>query len=101
MNLLQRHEKKTEKNDPAVDVPLILWYDTHRDKNTCSQKGYLSWIEHTNSGSIRTGSSVRKLDEDGRIHELARMVGGAGDPESGLQHAANMLAAAREIAGGL
>ena len=50
--------KKTEKNDTAVDFPSPLWYDTHRDQNTCSQKGCLSWIEHTNSGSIRTGCSA-------------------------------------------
>ena len=48
----------------------------------------------------RTGSSVRRLDDEGRVYELARMVGGAGDPESGLQHARNMLQAAREIVEG-
>ena len=45
----------------------------------------------------RTGSSVRLLDDEGRVMELARMVGGAGDPESGIQHARNMLAAAKQI----
>lgn len=45
----------------------------------------------------RTGSSVRLLDDEGRVMELARMVGGAGDPESGIQHARNMLAAAKAI----
>ena len=42
----------------------------------------------------RTGSSVRALDEEGRVAELARLVGGAGDPESSLHHAQNMLSAA-------
>ena len=42
----------------------------------------------------RTGSSVRLLDEEGRVQELARMVGGAGEMQSGVQHARNMLAAA-------
>jgi DNA repair protein RecN (Recombination protein N) len=45
----------------------------------------------------RTVSSVRKLDDDGRARELARMVGGADDMESGLQHARNMLAAAKKV----
>ncbi len=47
----------------------------------------------------RTGSSVRLLDDEGRVMELARMVGGAGDPESGIQHARNMLAAACALKG--
>ena len=42
----------------------------------------------------RTGSSVRALDDEGRVAELARLVGGAGDPESSLHHAQNMLSAA-------
>lgn len=45
----------------------------------------------------RTGSRVRLLDEEGRVQELARLVGGAGDPQSSLQHARNMLKAAQEI----
>ena len=45
----------------------------------------------------RTVSSVKKLDEEGRARELARMVGGADDMESGLQHARNMLAAAKKV----
>ncbi|NLG26169.1 MAG: DNA repair protein RecN [Clostridiales bacterium] len=43
----------------------------------------------------RTGSSVRRLDDEGRIVEIGRMVGGAGDRESGLRHAEHMLAAGR------
>ena len=45
----------------------------------------------------RTVSSVKKLDDEGRARELARMVGGADDMESGLQHARNMLAAAKKV----
>ncbi len=41
----------------------------------------------------RTGSSVRLLNEEGRVQELARMIGGAGEPESALRHARSMLAA--------
>ncbi len=47
----------------------------------------------------RTGSSVTRLDEDGRVEEIARLVGGAGDPESGRAHARNMLEAARNLRG--
>lgn len=53
-------------------------------------------VEKTVAGE-RTGSSVRKLDRAGRIEELARLVGGAGDPESGRRHAANMLDAAQAL----
>lgn len=45
----------------------------------------------------RTVSSVKKLDDEGRVRELSRMVGGADDMESGLQHARNMLAAAKKV----
>jgi DNA repair protein RecN (Recombination protein N) len=44
----------------------------------------------------RTGTSVRRLNERERVNELARMVGGAGGMDSGLAHAANMLAEARK-----
>ena len=47
----------------------------------------------------RTGSSVTRLDEEGRVEEIARLVGGAGDPESGRAHARNMLEAARNLRG--
>lgn len=42
-----------------------------------------------------TGSTVRLLSYDGRIEELARMVGGAEDIDSARKHACNMLEAAR------
>jgi DNA repair protein RecN (Recombination protein N) len=45
----------------------------------------------------RTDSSVRRLDDEGRIKELARMVGGADDGDSSLAHARNMLTSARRV----
>ena len=45
----------------------------------------------------RTDSSVRKLDDEGRIKELARMVGGADNGDSSLAHARNMLLSARKV----
>ncbi len=39
----------------------------------------------------RTVSSVVRLDEDGRIREVARMIGGSGDMESAFRHAKNMI----------
>ena len=44
----------------------------------------------------RTGSSVRLLDEEGRIGEIARLVGIGDDTESSLTHAEHMLAAAKK-----
>lgn len=48
-------------------------------------------VEKT-AGEDRTDTSVRLLDEDGRVHEIARLVGGAEETESSLSHAAHMLA---------
>lgn len=39
----------------------------------------------------RTETLVRRLDDEGRIRELSRLVGGAEDSESSLSHAAHML----------
>ena len=39
----------------------------------------------------RTLTHVRRLDDEGRAMELARLVGGMGDPESSLTHARSML----------
>ena len=39
----------------------------------------------------RTETLVRRLDDEGRIHELSRLVGGSEDSESSLSHAAHML----------
>ncbi len=56
-------------------------------------------VEKTVEGE-RTGSTVRRLDRDGRIEEIARLVGGAGDPLSSRRHAANMLDAAQVLVRG-
>ncbi len=53
-------------------------------------------VEKTVEGE-RTGSTVRRLDREGRVEELARLIGGAGDPESSRRHAANMLDAAQAL----
>ena len=39
----------------------------------------------------RTQTNVVRLDEEGRIRELSRLVGGASDSESSLSHARHML----------
>ena len=39
----------------------------------------------------RTFTSVTSLDDEGRIRELSRLVGGATDSESSLSHAGHML----------
>jgi DNA repair protein RecN (Recombination protein N) len=43
----------------------------------------------------RTVSGVVRLDEDGRIREVARMIGGSSDMDSALQHAKNMIQAGK------
>ena len=55
-------------------------------------------VEKTIKGD-RTGSAVRKLDEDGRVDELARLVSGAGDIDSGRAYAKGMLDAAQRLIG--
>lgn len=52
-------------------------------------------VEKSTDGE-RTQTNVVRLDRDGRIHELSRLVGGAEDSESSLSHAAHMLDDARE-----
>ncbi len=47
------------------------------------------------AGEDRTDTFVRLLDDEGRTHELARLVGGASETESSLSHAGNMLKEAR------
>lgn len=43
----------------------------------------------------RTQTNVVRLDDEGRVHELSRLVGGADDSESSLSHARHMLEAAQ------
>ncbi|MDL2206168.1 DNA repair protein RecN [Eubacteriales bacterium OttesenSCG-928-N13] len=45
----------------------------------------------------RTGSAVYALDQDGRVKELARLLGGAGSEQSGLIYAKEMLEAAQKL----
>ncbi len=46
---------------------------------------------------VRTNTSVRRLDEDERVSEVARMLGGAdGSEDSANTHASHMLQVARE-----
>ena len=46
----------------------------------------------------RTQTNVARLDEDGRVHEFSRLVGGAQDSESSLAHARHMLEESRKRA---
>ena len=48
------------------------------------------------AGKDRTDTNVRLLDEEGRVRELSRLVGGAEDSESSLSHGAHMLKEAAE-----
>ena len=45
----------------------------------------------------RTNSIVKRLDNNGRIGEIARLVGGADISASGIEHAANMIKAASDL----
>ena len=42
----------------------------------------------------KTGSTVIRLDDEGRVLELSRLVGGLQDDESSLSHARHMLESA-------
>ena len=42
------------------------------------------------------GAACCHTDEDGRVRELSRLVGGASDSESSLSHGAHMLKEAAE-----
>ena len=44
----------------------------------------------------RTRTHVLRLDEEGRVRELSRLVGGAADSPSSLAHARHMLEEAHE-----
>jgi DNA repair protein RecN (Recombination protein N) len=47
------------------------------------------------SGGKRAASGVRRLDDEDRVAELARMLAGLGDSDSGRAHARELLAAAQ------
>ena len=55
-------------------------------------------VEKGESGG-RTTTTVRRLDDEGRVMELSRLIGGMGDPESGIAHARSMLRGARHMSG--
>lgn len=55
--------------------------------------------KHSEDG--RTHTNVVRLDAEGRIKELSRLVGGATDSESSLSHAAHMLKDAKAYADSL
>ena len=52
-------------------------------------------VEKTTDGE-RTQTQVIRLDEEGRVRELARLVGGAQETASSLAHARNMLEEAKK-----
>jgi len=54
-------------------------------------------VEKSSDGE-RTHTNVVRLDENGRIRELSRLVGGADDSESSLMHARHMLSEAEKSA---
>ena len=49
------------------------------------------------SAEDRTDTHVRRLDHEGRVRELSRLVGGAEDSESSLSHAGHMLEDAERV----
>lgn len=52
-------------------------------------------VAKSSDGQVTT-SDVRPLDDDERAAELARMMGGSGESEAGVEHAAELLTRARE-----
>ena len=62
--------------------------------------GDAHFLVEKQSTDDHTETHVRRLDREGRVRELSRLVGGANDSESSLSHAGHMLddAAARKQA---
>ena len=54
-------------------------------------------VRKDSDGAV-TASSVEQLDDEQRTRELARMLSGLPDSESGLAHARELIATARELA---
>lgn len=52
-------------------------------------------VAKSSDGQVTT-SDVRPLDDDERAAELARMMGGSGESEAGVEHAVELLTRARE-----
>ncbi len=59
--------------------------------------GNAHYLVEKHTDGERTETMVRKLDEQGRVRELSRLVGGAEDSESSLNHAAHMLHDAESV----
>ena len=53
--------------------------------------GDAHFIVEKRAADERTETIVRRLDDEGRVRELSRLVGGAEDSSSSLSHAAHML----------
>lgn len=53
--------------------------------------GNAHFLVEKHSSEERTETLVRRLDDEGRVSEISRLVGGAEDSESSLSHAAHML----------
>lgn len=53
--------------------------------------GDAHFVVEKHTDGTTTETVVRKLDSEGRIHELSRLVGGAEDSTSSLSHAKHML----------
>lgn len=51
-------------------------------------------IAKSNDGQVTT-SDLRRIDDDERAAELSRMMGGSGESEAGVEHAAELLTRAR------
>lgn len=59
--------------------------------------GNAHYLVEKRTDDQRTETLVRRLDDQGRIRELSRLVGGAEDSESSLSHAAHMLRDADDV----
>lgn len=53
--------------------------------------GDAHFVVEKHTDGTTTETAVRRLDSEGRIHELSRLVGGAEDSTSSLSHAKHML----------
>lgn len=53
--------------------------------------GDAHYLVEKRSTDEHTETHVSRLDRDGRVHELSRLVGGGADSESSLSHAGHML----------
>ncbi len=59
--------------------------------------GDVHFVVEKQTDGERTQTSVHRLDDEGRVRELSRLVGGAEDSESSLSHARHMLSDAAGV----